>query len=375
MPVIGGLQSATFEIGKYLSENNWNVSVITNRYPRTLKLYETISELKVNRYTFLANPFYYLRSGRIDLFFAWLFFKPVTLIRLIIDFIIFKPKIVNLHFPDHQLLECYLLMLLFRFKLIISLHGNEVERMRTLTKRSIRYYLYNKLFTSAVKITGCSQHLLDQFHVLFPRLNRKKYMPLHNGVNGKYFEQPLFVNKNEYIFSAARFVPKKGFELLLGATQKFTGNQLLIAGGDENDFLTLGLKKREGLIFLGPLSRDELAKHLAVTKLTVVPSKIEPYGIIVAEAICCGSPVVATNIGGIPEVIALATEKLSPNEKEIFNRWVKLVEPNISSIKNGIDTITKNGASIEEYLLFISKIRSQFHWPLRLNKYRSLLEK
>jgi glycosyltransferase involved in cell wall biosynthesis len=264
-------------------------------------------------------------------------------------------------------------MLLFRFKLIISLHGNEVERMRTLTKRSIRYYLYNKLFTSAVKITGCSQHLLDQFHVLFPRLNRKKYMPLHNGVNGKYFEQPLFVNKNEYIFSAARFVPKKGFELLLGATQKFTGNQLLIAGGDENDFLTLGLKKREGLIFLGPLSRDELAKHLAVTKLTVVPSKIEPYGIIVAEAICCGSPVVATNIGGIPEVIALATKKLSQKEKGIFDRWVILVEPNVESIRNGIASLMNNNGSIEDYLTLVLKIRKQFSWSKRLNQFHNVL--
>jgi glycosyltransferase involved in cell wall biosynthesis len=196
---------------------------------------------------------------------------------------------------------------------------------------------------------------------------------LHNGVNEKYFEQPLFVNKNEYIFSAARFVPKKGFELLLGATQKFTGNQLLIAGGDENDFLTLGLKKREGLILLGPLSRDELAKHLAVTKLTVVPSKIEPYGIIVAEAICCGSPVVATNVGGIPEVIALATEKLSPNEKEVFDCWVKLVEPNVESIRNGIDSLLNNNGSIEDYINLVPKFRNNFFWEKRLEKYMSIL--
>ena len=109
-------------------------------------------------------------------------------------------------------------------------------------------------------------------------------------------------------------------------------------------------------------------------EITVIPSRSETYGILLVEALCCGSSVVATNVGGIPEVIALATEKLSPNEKEIFNRWVKLVEPNISSIKNGIDSITKNRASMEEYLLLVSKIRSQFHWPLRLNKYQSVIE-
>jgi len=198
-------------------------------------------------------------------------------------------------------------------------------------------------------------------------------MPLHNGVNEKYFKQLLSVNKNEYIFSAGRFVPKKGFELLLRATQKFTGDQLLIAGGDKDDFLTLGLKKRKGLILLGPLSQDELVKHLAVTKLTVVPSKIEPYGIIVAEAMCCGSPVVATNVGGIPEVIALAKEKLDHIEKEVFDCWVKLVEPNSESIRNGIDTLLNNNSSIEDYKNLVPKFRNNFLWSTRLYKFHTIL--
>ena len=73
-------------------------------------------------------------------------------------------------------------------------------------------------------------------------------------------------------------------------------------------------------------------------------------------------------------IIQIMEEFIRDVEKEIFNRWVKLVEPNISSIKNGIDSITKNRASMEEYLLLVSKIRSQFHWPLRLNKYQSVIE-
>ncbi len=347
--------------------------IITNRYPRILKPYEAIGGLRVNRYTFLTNPFHYLISGRVDLFFAWFFFKPVTLIRLIIDFIRFKPKVVNLHFPDHQLLECYLLMQLFRFELIISLHGNEVERMRTLSKRSLKYYLYNKLFISSIKITGCSQYLLDQFHILFPHLNRNKYMPQHNGVSSKFSEQTLFVQKNNNIFSAARFVPKKGLDLLYKATQPSIGNNLLIAGGDENDFSTLGLKKREGIILLGSLSQGELAKHLACAKLTVIPSKKEPFGIIVAEALCCGSPVVATNVGGIPEVVFLAKEQLDHIEKEIFDSWIILTEPNVESINNGIDSLLNNNGSIKDYLNLVPKFRNNFLWSTRLNKFRTIL--
>ena len=196
---------------------------------------------------------------------------------------------------------------------------------------------------------------------------------MHNGVSRKFGEQTLVVRKNDYIFTAARFVPKKGLDLLFKATRRITGNHLFIAGGDENEFLTLGLKKREGLILLGPLSQDELAKHLAVTKLTVVPSKIEPYGIIVAEAICCGSPVVATNVGGIPEVIALAKTNLNSIEQVVFDMWVKIVDPEVATIRSGIDSVLKNYSDLEEYINLIPNIRKQFYWSKRLDQYHNLL--
>jgi len=347
--------------------------VITNRYPRALKSYETISELKVNRYTFLNNPFHYLYSGRIDLFFAWFFFKPVTLLRLIIDFIRFKPKIVNLHFPDHQLLECYLLMLLFRFKLIISLHGNEVERMRNLSKRSIKYYLYNKLFTSAINITGCSKFLVNELQRNFNGLYTNKSFPMYNGVSEVFLTQQLKLHKRDYIFCAARFAPTKGLDLIVKATDNNIINKLLIAGGDENDLLKLEIPINDSITLLGSLSHDEIAHYLSVAEITVIPSRCETYGILLAEAMCCGSPVVATNVGGIPEVIALVTEKLSPNEKEIFNRWVKIVEPNSESIRNGIDALLNNNGSIEDYINLVPKFREQFFWGKRLEKYMSIL--
>ena len=279
---------------------------------------------------------------------------------------------MNLHFPDHQLLECYLLMLLFRFKLIISLHGNEVERMRTLSKKSLRYYLYNKLFKSAVNITGCSKFLVNELQTKFKGRYTNKYLPMYNGVSEVFLTKKLKLRKTDYIFCAARFVPKKGLDLIYETIRRITGNHLLIAGGGEKEFLSLGLKKMERIVLLGSLSQDQLAMHLADAKLTVIPSKEEPYGIAVAEAICSGSPVVATNVGGIPEVIAIATEKLSHQEKRIFNQWVKLVEPNVESIRSGIQNIKCNN-TIDDYINIIPKIRFQFHWGKRLLPIQQIL--
>jgi glycosyltransferase involved in cell wall biosynthesis len=88
---------------------------------------------------------------------------------------------------------------------------------------------------------------------------------------------------------------------------------------------------------------------------------------------CCGSPVVATNVGGIPEVICLAREKLNQLEKDVFDRWVILVEPNVESIRDGIDALLNNNGSIGDYLTLVPKIRKQFSWSKRLNQFHNVL--
>ena len=128
---------------------------------------------------------------------------------------------------------------------------------------------------------------------------------------------------------------------------------------------------QKGISLLGELSPADMARHLATNKVTVITSIIEPYGIIVAEAICCGSPVVATNVGGIPEVIALAKSNFSEEEEKVFNTWVKLVEPETEAIRVGLNKIMENYSGLEEYIKLVSKVRKQFSWSKRLNQYHN----
>ena len=179
--------------------------------------------------------------------------------------------------------------------------------------------------------------------------------------------------KNYNIFTATRFVPKKGLELLFEAFQKDTHIALQIAGGDEKELNRLGLELKNGIFLLGRLSPADMAKQLATNKITVIPSIIEPYGIIVAEAICCGSPVVATNVGGIPEVIALAKKNLNSIEQGVFDDWVKLVDPEVAAIRAGIDILLKNYNGLEEYIKLVPKVRKQFSWSKRLKQYHNML--
>jgi len=372
-PRLGGLENATKEYASFMKKQGWHVQILTNRYPRSLPTYDYYDDLEIIRYLFLHSPFNLLNNLRLDLFLAWFILKPLTIIKLIIHFFKNRPDVVNLHFPDHQLFECCLLKFIFRFKLIISLHGNEVERMNGLKIKSLRYYLYNKLFFSAEYITGCSQFILNEFLKTFPQNNPGKCFKVHNGVNESYLNHTIIENKDNQFFTAARFVPKKGLHLLFKVFQKYNDIPLLIAGGNKKELDQLELKLIKGISILGRLNPTDMAKQLSVSKATLIPSKIEPYGIIIAEAICCGSPVVATNVNGIPEVIEIAKKGLNEQEKNIFNKWVKIVKPDSRTFKIGIEELLDDYSGIKQYSELIPKIRRQFHWSKRLDTFLNRL--
>ena len=64
----------------------------------------------------------------------------------------------------------------------------------------------------------------------------------------------------------------------------------------------LGITDR--VVFVGKLERRALISEYAKADFLVLPSLFEPFGIVLLEAMAAGLPVIASNIGGIPEVVA-----------------------------------------------------------------------
>ena len=119
------------------------------------------------------------------------------------------------------------------------------------------------------------------------------------GVDGPHEKMVCFVGK---------FAHFKGIDILLRATKEYEDDKTctVLAGSgelfDEMKALAeeLGLKH---VFFLGNQPHNVLRKIYNVTDVSLVPSRNEPFGLVVVEAMACGAPVIGTNDGGIKDII------------------------------------------------------------------------
>ena len=122
------------------------------------------------------------------------------------------------------------------------------------------------------------------------------------------------------IKTLGRFVHKKGFDVLLHAAAHVAAQgvsfRLEIGGdgpeGDSLKTLVARLQIEDRVVFCGWV--DDVAGFLADADLFVLPSRIEPFGIVVLEAMACGVPIVATRVSGPLETLDDHTAFLVPSD-------------------------------------------------------------
>ncbi|MDH4221948.1 MAG: glycosyltransferase family 4 protein [candidate division Zixibacteria bacterium] len=170
------------------------------------------------------------------------------------------------------------------------------------------------------KIVVPSQSLKDQLK-RFPWIGQDRVEVILNGIDLSCFDldikkarDTLFQRykidaKQTLIGVPARLVKAKGHQYLLRALpeviQFFPDIKLFIAGdGPEKsnlEELSDQLKLGDYVIFAGYLK--EIFETMAGFDLLVLPSVIEPFGLVLAEGMALQKPIVATRVGGIPEVV------------------------------------------------------------------------
>jgi D-inositol-3-phosphate glycosyltransferase len=114
-----------------------------------------------------------------------------------------------------------------------------------------------------------------------------------------------------------RIAPIKGLDTLLEAVRRLrlAGRtvRLLVVGGEADEprdgheagvrALAARLGLAEAVTFVGPQPQEALRCWYAAADLTVLPSYYESFGMVALEAMACGTPVIASRVGGLPTTI------------------------------------------------------------------------
>ena len=257
--------------------------------------------------------------------------------------------------------------------LVVTLQGETMMDNANIYDRSIamRQALRWGL-DRATAVTAPSRYVLADAESRFG-LARGRGLVIPNGVDldEAVAEQPLALPFQRFVLAVGRVVAKKGFDLLLQAFQRIPVNDCelgLVIGGSGPALhelvqaaATAGLADR--VAFPGSLSRGQIAWAMRNAAVFVLPSRIEPFGIVVLEALRAGCPVVASMHGGATEIVRDGVDAL-------------VVDPlDTTALARAIACIIGDDGLAGRLRLRGPQTASAFAWPGIAGRYRALYER
>ena len=224
------------------------------------------------------------------------------------------------------------------------------EKIKKLKEEEEKYNLYiehsNRAAINAKKIIVISEDQKNRFEKLFP-LAAKKVELVENGYDTKKFyvdenikkedvignlesqnknNQKIPLDYDKLVVFVGKFADFKGIDVLLDSAkiyeEKMAQNgkkveTIIVGSGQlEND-----LKKQakdlelKNVDFVGRKNTEEVNKIQNLADVSLIPSRNEPFGLVVVEGMACGHPVIATNSGGIPGILNSEKQDVSNKEK------------------------------------------------------------
>ena len=196
-----------------------------------------------------------------------------------------------------------------RIPLVVTLHGDDafyVAPRDDLVGRVMRRGL------RSARIIICVSHAMaDVVWSVLPSIDVRV---VSNGYDSALFRVSNGVSNAERdlgILFVGLLVPVKNVDLLLRAYERVREHidaPLTIVGDGplraELEQLAVTLGVADTVDFLGYRPRAEVATLMQRASVLALPSSSEGYGLVLAEALACGTPVVASRVGGVPEIVA-----------------------------------------------------------------------
>lgn len=229
----------------------------------------------------------------------------------------FDFDLIDAHYVFPDGFAAVLLGWYFRRPVVVSARGSDINQYAKfpLIRQMLRYTL-----GKAQSVIAVCQALKDAMIEL--GIPAEKIIVIPNGVDhGKFFPVPQAAARKKLnlpadkrvILSVGGLVPRKGFDVLINAfrrlaEKKEAGDFFLAIVGDgplrgELEKLAASLGLGENIRLVGAIPHEQLNSWYSAADLFCLVSDREGWPNVLLESLACGTPVVATNIWGVPEII------------------------------------------------------------------------
>lgn len=224
----------------------------------------------------------------------------------------YKPDVVHLHSSKAGVIG----RLVFPSrKIVYTVHGFDSIRIAYRKFLPLERMLQNK----CAAIVGVSRY--DEDNLIFERI-RHNVTTIHNGLNRtKPLDSDPFENLGENfkgtVLCIARLAPPKNHELFLKVAKNVPDYRFVWIGNQNPP----NFKHPSNVFFLGNL--PNAAAYTSFADLFILPTNYEGLPMVIIEALSNGTPVVASAVGGIPEILDGVNGLAVNNDIKVMTRAVR----------------------------------------------------
>ena len=174
-----------------------------------------------------------------------------------------------------------------------------------------KYSGFNKIYHILQRFVDKVIYVSDNFkQSVEEKYHFQSNVVIKNGYNADVFKYSRVSgnNKNEVtnLLNVGRLLPLKGQDILLKSLLQLSFKYELKVIGDgymHEEYATFVQKNALNVNMLPQLPQSSIKQHMDTADLFIMPSRTESFGIAALEAMACGLPVIAANVGGLKDHI------------------------------------------------------------------------
>jgi N-acetyl-alpha-D-glucosaminyl L-malate synthase BshA len=305
-PTYGGSGIVATELGKELADRGHEIHFISYALPMRLNAALAniqFHEVEVTRYPLFDHPPYTLSLAT----------KMAEIAEA------YGLDLLHCHYAIPHSVSAFLarsMLLPKKLPIVTTLHGTDITLVG-----SDRSYLPITRFSidQSDGVTAVSHYLKEatinvigaksDIEVIYNFVNCEEYMPSTN----EDFRNCFAALKQKIVIHVSNFRPVKRpvdvIEIFAQVLKKIPSILLMVGDGPERSNAEWAARDRgigRRVRFLG--KQDNIEELISISDLLLLPSETESFGLVALEAIACEVPVVASDVGGLPEVITDGVE-------------------------------------------------------------------